>query len=392
MRTPLDEACDILDEFEKDVAKVQADRKGIAEWSPAFEQVYPEHWQEKHCRMWLHGATKVYERNELERWLYGNLPATETAQSSALDVYKAWRKWLKIAGIPKFKTCPIYDKKTGSWREIESKELEDTYYAEDNRFDIKKPAKDETLLSFIVRLARSIEDGGKGHPLEWRALKSFLDFIRKQYPFEQVAFIEHIFPKKMDLHYGKIIRLIPQEAYPIPEKTAAEILIEFARRCRNGRPDSRHTAAEGLALCLLCIATSRIRLPKTLEMVYNIKAGAILSGAEFSISKIPTYGSDPSSFHCLSDNDFSVLQTPSWFGEQPLKISNRVAAFWKAVAEIPSPKPRNTILQRPMGSLRRAFDEVLQFVSPPSEYGNITYQSLLNQPHIFGDHRTQRKC
>jgi hypothetical protein len=34
----------------------------------------------------------------------------------------------------------------------------------------------------------------------------------------------------------------------------------------------------------------------------------------------------------------------------------------------------------------------LQSVAPNPEYGNITYLSLLvNQPHIHGDHRFQRK-
>jgi hypothetical protein len=37
------------------------------------------------------------------------------------------------------------------------------------------------------------------------------------------------------------------------------------------------------------------------------------------------------------------------------------------------------------------FDEVLQSVPLPSKYGNVTYLSLLNQPHIFGDHRPQPK-
>lgn len=242
-----------------------------------------------------------------------------------------------------------------------------------------------------MQLARSIGDDGKGHRLEYRALKSFVDFIRKTYPTEQVAFIEHIFPQKMKLHYGSIIRLIPPEAYPIPEKTVAEILMKLAQLCRNGRPDARHTAAEGLALCLLCIASSRIRLPKTLEMVRSIQATAVLSGVEFSISKVPTFGSGCATYRPLTDDDFSVLQVPTWFGEQPLKISNRVAAFLKAVSRIPSKKPRETILQRPMGSLRRIFDEVLRSVAPPSEYGNITYLSLLIQPHIFGDHRPQPK-
>lgn len=58
---------------------------------------------------------------------------------------------------------------------------------------------------------------------------------------------------------------------------------------------------------------------------------------------------------------------------------------------MPAKNPRTTILQRPLGSLRRIFDKALQSIAPPSEYGNITYLSLLNQPHIFGDHRPQPK-
>ncbi len=392
MIDPFDEACDVLNEFDQEITRVKAMWEQLAKDNPHFEQVSPKNWQEKHHRMWLHGATDVWECNELERRLYGNLPDTKIAQSSALGIYKAWRKWLKTSGIPKVWKAIRYDKKRGENEEFESKEPSDAYYATDDRFDVEKPSKDETLLDFIIRLARSLEDNGKGHRLEYRALKSFIDFIRKTYPTEQVAFIEHIFPKKMDLHFSRIIRLIPLEAYSIPEKTAAEILIELARRCRNGRPDARHTAAESMALCLLCIATSRIRLPKTLKMVQDIEVKAILSGAEFSISTVSTYGSKHDGFYRpFSNSDFSVLQVPTWFGKQPLKISNRVAAFLKAVARIPSKKPRETILQRPMGSLRRTLDEVLQVVAPPAEYGNITYLSFLDQPHIFGDHRPQPK-
>ena len=97
--------------------------------------------------MWLHFATSVWECNELERWLYSALPATKIAQSPALGIYKAWRKWLKTAGIPKFFLVPVYDKKTGSYREVESKESADTYYAEDDRFDIENPSKEGVFRS-----------------------------------------------------------------------------------------------------------------------------------------------------------------------------------------------------------------------------------------------------
>lgn len=361
----LDKIQGFLDDFEMELSNVRAIWKQIEIDNPDFEQVSEDNCQEKHARMWLHGATRVEERNELERWLYDYPPATKTANSSAQDVHEAWRDWLEKQGH------------SGA------------YYVDFQEFQILEPNEKETLIQFITRLSQTIENGGKGHRLHWRALRSFLDFIRNHYTTAQVAFIEHIFPQKMDLYHGRIRRLIPSEAHPIPEKTAAEILIAFARRCRNGRPDARHTAAEGMALCWLCIASSRIRLPKTLEMVGSIEGTAVLSGMKFSISKIPTYGSECIASYPFTDAAFSVLQVPTWFGNQPLKISNRIASFLNLVSQIPAKKARKTILQRPMGSLRRVFDEVLQSVAPPSEYGNITYQSLLNQPHVFGDHRPQ---
>ena len=202
MDDPLLEIHKLLKDFENELSKIREVWKQLEIDNPDFEQVSEENWQEKQARMWLHFATNAWECNELERWLYSDLPATKIAQSPALGIYKAWRKWLKTAGIPKFVLIPVYDKKTRSYREMESKEPSNAYYAEDDRFDIEKPSKDEKLLDFIVRLACIIEDDGKGHRLEWRALKSFLDFSRRTYPKEQVAFIEQIFPQKMNLHYG----------------------------------------------------------------------------------------------------------------------------------------------------------------------------------------------
>jgi hypothetical protein len=315
MHKHLDKIQYLLDEFEEDLSK----RRSI--WQQTKEK-YPdveENWQEKHARMWLHGATLVNECNELERWLYGYPPATTMANSSAHNIYESWRDWLEKQG-------PF-----------------GAYYVDFQEFEIIEPQDQETLMEFITRLAQTIQDKGKWHRLRWRALRSFLGFIRQHYPKEQVAFIEHIFPQKMDLYYGRIRRLISAEAYPIPEKTAAEILIEFARRCRNGRPDVRHAAAEAMAMCWLCIASSRIRLPKTLEMIGNIEEMAVLSGMEFSISKHSTFGSGCVTYP-FNDASFSVLQVPTWFGNQPLKISNRVATFLKIVSQMPAKNPRKTIL------------------------------------------------
>ena len=189
MNSSFNELCNMLEDFESECTKTRNIWKQIEIDNPSFEQVSEENWQEKQSRMWLHGATDVWECNELERWLYGDLPTTKVAQSSAPDKYKAWRKWLKISGVSNFTTCLEYQKKTQVYVEVESKEPSGTYYADNDRFDIAKPFKDEILFNFIVRLAHSIEDNGEGGKLERRALKSFLSFLRKKYPNEQVAFI-----------------------------------------------------------------------------------------------------------------------------------------------------------------------------------------------------------
>ncbi len=343
MRKFLDEIHEILDDFETKLSKTRAIWRQVEIDNPGFEQVSEENWKEKHARVWLHGGTSVQDSNRLEQWLVDSRPLTKTAQIPAIKAHRDWRKWLQTKG-------PL-----------------GAYYVDFNEFQIPRPQKDELLIYFVIRLARWVEDGGKGHRLEWRALRSFLGFIRESYQIEEVAFIEQIFPQKMDMHFGKIIRIIPAEAYPIPEKTASDILIELAQRCRNHRRlDARLTAAECLGLCWLCITTSRLRLPTHVEMIQKIEPAAIQTGL-----------------------DLPILQVPTWFGNRPVEISHLVSRFLNVLSEIPSKQSRKTILQRPLRSLTRMFEEALESVSPNPEYGNITYLSLLNQPHIFGDCRYQ---
>ncbi len=293
--------------------------------------------------MWLHGGTFARDCNRLERRLVDQRPLTKAAQIRAIEVYSDWRKWLETKG-------PL-----GS------------YYIDFDEFQIPTPEKEELLVYFVIRLARLVEDNGKGHRLEWRAVKSFLDFLRKSYPVEEVAFIEHMFPKKMDVHHGRIRRVIPPEAYPIPEKTASDILIELAQRSRNHRRlDARLTAAESLGLCWLCITASRLRLPTHVQTIKRMEPAAMQAGL-----------------------GLPILQVPTWFGNRPVEISHLVLKFLNVLSRVPSKQPRKSILQRPLRSLTRMLEEVLESISPNPEYGNITYLSLLNQPHIFGDYRYQ---
>ncbi len=142
MSDPIKEIYCLLDEFEAEITQERSFWNEVKENNPEFEPVSEESCQEKITRMWLHGETETYKCYELERWLYGDPPATKIAQSPALSVYKDWRKWLKIAGIPKFTTRYDYDKRTRWYREVKSEEPSDMYYVADKRFDIEEPTKD----------------------------------------------------------------------------------------------------------------------------------------------------------------------------------------------------------------------------------------------------------
>jgi hypothetical protein len=54
MSSFLEEACAILDDFEKKVAGIKTFYEQTAADNPHFESVSPESWQEKYYRMWLH--------------------------------------------------------------------------------------------------------------------------------------------------------------------------------------------------------------------------------------------------------------------------------------------------------------------------------------------------
>lgn len=339
MSNPLQEVQAVLNDLEDDLGKTKTIWENLRVSNPDFEQLSEKHWEEKSSRCWLHGATAVTEAIELEQRIFDSPPVSKTAQAPASKIHRAWKRWLE---------------EKGEWG---------AYYCDAAQFRIPLPKQGETLIDFIIRLAHLVEESGKGDRLGWRALKSFLDFTRKKHSIEEVAFIEHIFPKKMRLFHSRIIRLISPETYPIPEEAAANILIELARRCRTGRPDAQLTAAECLGLCWICLTASRLRLPVHLEVIQKIKPISIQSGP--------------------------ILQVPTWFGDRPVKISHRIEKFLKTLANLPSKTPRETILQRPLRSLSRAFEHTLQTVPPNPNYGNITIASLLSQPHIFGDHRYQ---
>lgn len=340
MNAPLKEAQEILNDLENDLAKTRALWKQIEIDNPGFDPVSDEHWKIRCARSWLHGATDIRESNQLEKWIVDHPPLSETAKSSAIQCIKYWREWLVI---------------------------KDAYYEPFADFEFENPHEGESLIEFILRMAKIVEEEGPCARLEWRAMKSFLAYLRN-IALEEIAFIEQIFPQKMDVIHGRIIRKIAPEVPSIPEETAGTILMGLAHRCRFGRRNAHLTAAESLGLSWFCLTASRLRLPIHIEALKDIKIKSL-----------------------QLDGEFPTLLIPTFFGDRCIRISNRVAKFLRALSLIPSTKPRETILQSPLRSLTRTFAGVVDDVSPNPAFGNITYVSLLSPPHHFGNHRYQPK-
>ena len=336
----LENAKKVLDKLEQGVEQL----KEI--WSPPREDLSfffhpkPRTWEEKKASCWISGSGEISESDELEKRVQIDLSFSDLAKKDAVNCVAFWREWLSITKA---------------------------YYEDFDAFDFDEPLDGETLFEFLTRMAYFIEKEGPGARLEWRAFKSFLGYLRKL-SSEEVAFIEHIFPRKMAIFDKRIIRKIAPEEPPLPIKTVLKILRELAFMSRHGHKNVQLGALESLGLCWMCLIAARLRLPIDFEVLRANKSSALIFNGE-----IP------------------YLEVPTLFGPKKVRISNLVFRFLETLSHIPSKKPRTTILQRSSRSLKRPFGAALQNTHMPEKFGNITYISLLKLPHYAGEHRFQPK-
>ena len=330
------EAQAIIKDLQQAIIQKKQIREGLFKLNAEWEELSDEHWLQQEARCWMHGATDVSEIKKLERWLFDIPPISDIAQEDAAKCLKYWHAF--------------HQENSEDCRELEITRLE-------------QPLVGEILHDYVLRIAALTEKHGKGTYLEWRTLKSFLAYLRK-FPSIQTSFIEQILPQKGDLFSTdgskRIIRKIAPEAYPISQHLTRDILYRLGDMAINGRPNSLLTALESLGLSWLCLIASRLRLPVYLEKIIEIQPSAI------SI-----------------DSACSSIFVPTLMGDRECKISNRVAKFLIALSQIPSKKPRESILQSPRRSLTRAFDRALQNCAIDHHLGNITYATFLSPPHHF---------
>lgn len=324
---------DIIEDLITNIDGVKESWRLIRKDNPDFEQVSEKNWETKESLLWIHGETKTFEITELERWLYREPPLSQTAMSDANDNYLAWIDHIR----------------------------EDGTYSEFDSNNLPKPEGKEPLSDYIIRLSKTVEEKGWGTKKELRALKSFLHFLREDYHQEDIAFIEHIFPKKIELRGGRIIRKVPPQVHAIPVEVAGDIIKKLAYRCAYGRQNSRDNAGEALALLWLCIASARIRWPRTLESVHEVRAAAVIRSEEFS--------------------EFEV---PSIFGPCRVRIGSYVSKFLLKIAEISSKSSKDTIFQTPLPDLRKHLRQVIREIDLPAHFGDVTFLTFLSSPHYWG--------
>lgn len=325
--------------------------QGIEEQAHAFRDIYKDQAlsvldeciQKRKARSWLHGATDIDESTILEEWLHVNPPLSKLANRKAKNVVKAWRV---------------------------KRDKEDAYYGSFVGIDFQKPVKDESVFEYCTRVAKLVEAEGPGARLEWRAFKSFLRYLRIHFPAPERAFLEHIFPEKMDIFSERIIRKVAPEVYAIPEDSAAAILIELGRIARYDRQNAQLSALESLGLCWLCLAASRLRLPVQLEAIHKM---------EIQVVQIGSAEQQP------------VLMLPTLFGEAAVKISHRMAKFLIVLSQQQSKTQNNYILKSPLRSLSRCLKRAIKNLGLDSKFGNITFITLISPPHPFSSSRYQRK-
>jgi len=276
MIEPFGKVKNIIIDLQNGIGQKKQIRDQIMQDNPGFEESTVEKWENEKSRCLIHAATDVGELIVLEcRHPYP--PLSEMALMNAKECVAYWCKWLEQTGA---------------------------YYEPFEDFEFDEPLKNETLREFIIRMVESVESEGIDSRLEWRALKSFLDYLR-QINHTEWAFVEHLFPKKMDIFHNRIIRKIPPKIYPISEILVGKIILEFMNMTLNDRPNAQHTAAEGLGFAWLCLAAARLRLPVHLKTkLYFISSEAI-------------------SFK----ENIPYLSVPTLFGDQKIRISHRLAEY-----------------------------------------------------------------
>ena len=241
------------------------------------------------------------------------------------------------------------------------------------QYIIDPPLKNHTLLQYLHHLHKLISIKRK-LTARWKtSLRSFANFIRKEYLPEETGFLDIIFPKKMDFFRGKVIRKIPLEVYPIDILDTCSILKQLAYYILNGRPNFQQSAAEALALAWICLTSAKARTLTEEKLLHTITSNHL------KIKKTPTKHNPNSDTH--------YLHLPTLFWEEKIIISKTLYDYLLALCQT----NQGLLFKRSLKKLRDSFNNIIVKSKLSANPAEISFLTFLSEPHDAIGHRYKPK-
>lgn len=337
MSDQLEAAKAALNDIEETMKNYPQILEAVLEANPVLEPLLRPNWSVTDEHYLVFGAPELSEFIDIQQWITSSRPLSKMALNPASKIIRRWKKRL---------------------------ETDDAYYGDFLDFKFNKPLKGESLLAFLHRLAEIIRIKGSLDQLGQRALKSFFFYLREA-GMEEILMLEYLFPEDGRAYTS---RAFSEKAFCLPREITKDILQELSYMFYFGRPNAQLSAAESLGLCWVCLTASRVFVGSRVKDLAAIKSEAL-----------------------NFDGEFPTLQIPTSSGEIPVRISLRLAKFLLSLSQIPSSKPRDTIFQSPLRSLRRTFSTAVKAVSPRPDFENITFSRFGNMASFFHNHRHRSK-
>ncbi len=252
---------------------------------------------------------------------------------------------------------------------------------------IPSPSGNINLANYLQQLALMASEENEHRAVWIKSLRCFLKFLREDTDLGQQGALEVIFPYKMEFRKGYsiqgkgekieeverryILRRVDAAASPIDILAASEITQNLAKIFLEGRPNSQHSAAEALGFAWLCHAVGSSRLITREKIIFSTPLAA-LKPPNTKISE------DPSQlqYHIGIRSLFGIIEVP---------ISKILYEFLIA---LPRDSKSDLIFTLPWRTLLRTFHEKgVKFSKRASNLGEISFLTLMSQPHEAIGHR-----
>jgi len=302
-------------------------------------------------RIWKQSAPDAWSCEEAYCWIYADSNYAFSQCDRSTPIIEAAKQLAR----------PYYDK----WLDLE-RDCQSIH-----GYIIPPPASEDTLQSYLEQLSVEIRAEGRCKTIRWKSLRSFTFLLHEKLPKGQLGFIEVIFPERMEIFDGKVIRIVDKTVYPVDIIIACKILQKLAHMALEGRANAQQSAATTLGLAWMCLCSSRKRLPTELILIHGATASSVRLPVPDTKNEEEPKGS---------------LALPTLCGPFAIPISKELANYLVALSLL-SPPSMGTIIGSPLGSLHRTFQRAVDQVPEAAQLGKITFLTFMSHPHEAFGHR-----